>query len=121
VIANPAQPKDLQDRGYPVADEPTVETTRLGEAWRALVAEIPSLPARLDAATVDRDTVVDVIAAAAMRVLRNPEGHEEQSGAIDDWREGWKLADSTQDVYFTSAELRRLTPPAVTAGSMAYS
>lgn len=121
MMENPAQPKDLQDRGYPVSDNETVETTRLGEAWRALVAEIPSLPARLDAATVDKDTVVDVVASAALRVLRNAEGRKKVSGGIDDYREEWELADATQDLYFTAAELRRLTPPVYGAGSMAYS
>jgi hypothetical protein len=54
MLQNPAQPSDLSDRGYAVSDDKKVETTRLGEAWRALVAEIPSLPARLDATTRDR-------------------------------------------------------------------
>jgi hypothetical protein len=121
MLQNPAQPSDLSDRGYAVSDDKKVETTRLGEAWRALVAEIPSLPARLDATTVDRDTVIDVIASAAMRVLRNPEGRKRQTGAIDDYREEYEIADATQDVYFTAAELRRLALPAVWAGSMKYS
>jgi hypothetical protein len=120
VTENPATPQDLQNRGYPVADPDTVETTRLGEAWRALIAEVPSIPARLEAATLDRDTVIDVIASATMRVLRNPEGRKRSAGAIDDYREEHELADATQDVYFTAAELRRLTPPAVWAGSMQY-
>ena len=119
-MQNPASPTDLSDRGYAVADNPTVAQTRLDEAWRALVAEIPSLPARLVAGTVDTKTVIDVVASAALRVLRNPDGYKRTTGAIDDYREEWELADSTQDVYFTSAELRRLAPPVAGAGSMAY-
>lgn len=118
---NPADPMDLADRGYAISEAPsTVETTRLNEAWRALVAEIPSIPARITAGTLDVNTVIDVVCSAALRVLRNPDGRKRASGAIDDYREEWELADSTQDVYFTAAELRRLTPAVYGAGSMKY-
>ena len=57
-------------------------------------------------------------------MLRNPEGVEEESGAIDDYRESWKRSDSSADIYFTAAELRRLQPTVVAptgfAGSMKY-
>lgn len=117
---NPAIPLDLADRGYQLSESKTVEQTRLDEAWRALKSEIPSLTVRLAAGQVDHCSVVDVVCAAALRVLRNPEGHSREDYSIDDYREGWTLSDSSIDMYFTSAELRRLTPPVYGAGSMSF-
>ncbi|WP_181312469.1 hypothetical protein [Nocardioides campestrisoli] len=98
--------------------------TRLDEAWRGLQREpsLPGLVARIQADELDVESVVDVLIAAALRVLRNPEGFESESGAIDDYQESWKRADATQDLYFTAAELRRLAPSFVTptAGSIKY-
>ncbi len=124
---NPATPEALADRGYTGPATTTVQKTRLDEAWRALQREreLPGLVARIEAGDPDLATVVDVIAAAALRVLRNPEGVESESGGIDDYTESRKLADASQDVYFTSAEIRRLQPAVVAptgfAGSFKYS
>ena len=84
----------------------------LDVAWRSLLAEegLGDLVARIQANELDEATVADVVTAAARRVLRNPDGNEEEAGSIDDYDESWKKADSTEDVYFTSAELRRLKP-----------
>lgn len=84
----------------------------LDVAWRALLTEddLGDLEARIQANELDKETVADVVTAAARRVLRNPEGNEEEAGSIDDYDESWKKADATEDVYFTSAELRRLKP-----------
>lgn len=123
---NPATTEALTDRGYVLPEGSSVPQTRLDEAWRALQLEptLPGLVARIEAEEVPVENVVDVLAAAALRVLRNPDGVEEDSGSIDDYREARKFADSTQDLYFTAAELRRLQPTAVavpTAGSFKYS
>lgn len=120
-MQNPATARDLVARGYSGAFSEDVQETRLDEAWRALRREVPTLEASLTAGTLDRLDVVDVVCAATMRVLRNPEGVEEESGALDDYRESWKRADSSQDLYFTAAELRRLTPIAATLGGFAGS
>lgn len=117
---NPAIPQDLANRGYAIASDPVVEQTRLDEVWRALSAEVPGLRARIDAGTLSNDLVVDIICSATLRVLRNPEGRESNELAIDDYREGWKLANSTEDIYFTAAELRRLTPVTYGAGSVQF-
>ncbi|UUW88397.1 hypothetical protein [Pimelobacter simplex] len=123
---NPATPDDLTARGYTGPATTRVQQTRLDEAWRALQREreLPGLVARIDSGELDEELVVDVIAAAALRVLRNPEGTESESGAIDDYQESVKYADPTQDVYFTAAEIRRLQPAVVVpsgyVGSMKY-
>lgn len=123
---NPATTAALTARGYVLPTGSEAPQTRLDEAWRALQLEeaLPDLVARIDSGDLAVESVVDVIAAAALRVLRNPEGVEEQSGAIDDYRESWKHADATQDLYFTAAEIRRLMRQDVvvpSAGSFKYS
>lgn len=122
---NPASPAALTGRGYSGPASTAVQQTRLDEAWRGLQREpsLAGLVARIDSGDLPVENVVDVIAAAALRVLRNPEGNTEESGAFDDYRESWKRADATEDLYFTAAELRRLQPPVATptAGSFRYS
>lgn len=118
-VQNPATTEALTARGY-TGTGPAGQT-RLDEAWRALCAEVPSLVTRMSTGEVDTATVVDIVAAAALRVLRNPDGHVEENNAIDDYHEGWKRTDATQDMYFTAAELRRVSPPSLpSAGSMKY-
>lgn len=125
-MQNPATPDALVARGYTGPASNTVQQTRLDEAWRALQREreLPGLVARIESNELDAALVVDVLCAAALRVLRNPEGAEEESGSIDDYRESRKLADATQDLYFTAAEIRRLQPTVVVpqgwVGSMKY-
>lgn len=122
---NPAAPAALTARGYSGPASTEVQQTRLDEAWRALQRErgLPGLVARIQSGELPVENVVDVVAAAALRVLRNPEGFEEESGSIDDYRESSKRADATEDIYFTAAEIRRLQPtgPVLTAGSFKYS
>lgn len=117
---NPAGLVALTARGF--TGDGSEGQTRLDEAWRQLRLEVPSLVTRLASGELETAAVVDVVAAAALRVLRNPEGNAEGSGALDDYRESWKRADPTQDLYFTAAELRRMSPPAFeNAGSFKYS
>lgn len=123
---NPATTAALTARGYALPNGSQAPQTRLDEAWRALQRErsLPGLVARIEAGELAVEDVVDVIAAAALRVLRNPEGLEEDSGSIDDYRETRRHADASIDLYFTAAEIRRLMPETfyvVTAGSFKYS
>lgn len=124
-MASLATPADLTARGYDGTASEEVQQTRLDEAWRALQREpeLPGLVARMESGELPLESVVDVIAAAALRVLRNPEGFTDESGGIDDYRESFKRADATQDIYFTAAEVRRLKPVESyipTAGSFKY-
>ena len=61
-----------------------------------------------------------MVADATTRILDNPEGVKARQSALDDFSEREELANATADVYFTAAELRRLTPPMPTAGSLRY-
>lgn len=118
---NPASATDLAARGYTGGASTDVQQTRLDEAWRALRREIPSLEASLTSGELEPADIVDVLAAAALRILRNPEGVQDESAALDDYRESFKRADATADLYFTSAELRRLAPVAASLGGFAGS
>lgn len=106
---NPATLGDLTASGY---DDPRtsdiVRQRRLDQAWRALRLELPCLTGRIAAGTIDPEAVADVVVAAAMRVLDNPDGREAEEFAVDDYRESWRRANATTDFYFTAAELRRL-------------
>lgn len=118
---NPATVGDLTNRGFVVTND-TAAATWLDVAWRALKREVPGLSDLVSTGQIDPDDVIDVVAAATLRVLRNPEGLEQESGALDDYTESWKRADASRDVYFTAAELRRLLPAVTpTAGSFKYS
>lgn len=121
-MENPATPADLTAMGYAVTDVPVAQRW-LDVAWRALLREVPSIPSRIQGGDLTSAEVVDVVASAALRVLRNPDGNESESGAIDDYQESVKRADASMDVYFTAAELRRLAanyPSTIIAGSMKY-
>lgn len=96
--------------GYTGTASVETQTYWLDVAWRQLQGEDRTLVARIEAGQLDAASVADVVTAAARRVLRNPEGFTEESGRIDDYAEAWKRADATEDVYFTAAELRRLSP-----------
>lgn len=116
---NPADLSDLTGRGYTGDDG--VGQVRLDEAWRALLLEVPTIPASVASGILDPLAVADIIASAAMRVLRNPDGVKEAGGAVDDYRESRTYSDASQDVYFTAAELRRLRiMPVPTSGSIKY-
>lgn len=118
---NPATTSDLTARGYVIPDGGTTAAqTRLDEAWRALNRQVRSLETSLTSGWITTEDVVDVVTAAALRVLRNPAGVTESTGSIDDWRETQRYADFTQDLYFTAAELRSLEPVTPTGGSMPY-
>lgn len=116
MATNPAAFEDVKLRWYPYpfadddADAQALIELRLDEAWRALIAEAPSVASRLDAGTLAADDVVDVLASAALRVLRNPEGYTQGSESIDDYSTSWTAEESSNDLYFTRAELRRLLP-----------
>jgi len=121
---NPATTDDLVDRGYVIPEGSPVAQTRLDAAWRALQRELrkngTSVEAVIATGWATLPDLADIIADAAMRVLSNPEGVQQEQHAIDDWSESRSLANSTMDMYFTSAEIAGLLPPVPTAGSMRY-
>ncbi|GAA4120497.1 hypothetical protein GCM10022215_24200 [Nocardioides fonticola] len=127
---NPAQVSDLTARdlnGVVPRVGSAAAQTWLGVAWRALQRQrdIPDVVASLESGRLSRDDVIDVVCSATLRVLRNPEGLSETSNSTDDYSETAKRTDASIDVYFTAAELRRLTPTPVSptggiSGSIRY-
>lgn len=127
-MENPAQSSDLTDRGYSGTASTTVQQTWLDVSFRALRRELRRLGVKLEEALLADDLdladVIDVVVSGAKRALDNPEGVKQYSGGIDDYTESTTLRDATEDVYFTTAELRRLTPAPVAtgwSGSLKYS
>lgn len=106
--------------GYTGTADTTLQQYWLDVAWRALQREDRTLAARIGSNQIDQATVADIVTAAARRVLRNPDGLKEESAAIDDYRESRGRADATEDIYFTAAEMRRLAPPTLSAGSFSF-
>jgi hypothetical protein len=84
--------------GYTGTADEATQGYWLGVAWRQLQREDLTLVARMESGEIDAATVADVVTAAARRVLRNPEGFEEESGHIDDYQESWKRAAASEDV-----------------------
>lgn len=102
--------------GYAGPATTQVQQYWLDVAWRGIKADVPDLVARAESNPELLAIAADVVTAAARRVLRNPEGNEAETGSIDDYTESWKRSDSTEDVYFTTAELRRLAAPNAPTG-----
>lgn len=124
VMSNPATVDDLVDRGYVIPDGSPVAQTRIDAAWRALQRELrkngTSVEAVIATGWATIEDLADIVADAAMRVLSNPDGVTQEQQSIDDYSESRTLANSTMDMYFTSAEIAGLLPPIPTAGSMRY-
>lgn len=119
-MENPAQPSDLTARGYSGTANTAVQQTWLDVTFRALRRDLLRAGVNLDTAvqagTITDDDVRDVVVAAAKRALDNPEGAVQESVSVDDFTESVKRRDATEDVYFTAAELRRLTPVSTGTG-----
>lgn len=112
-MENPGTLAKLETLWRPLTDsaEEGRVQARLDQTWRALQWEVPSLVERLTNGDIEPDLVADVIHSATLRILQNPEGLETFDRALDDYREGGKYgATSSNDLYFTAAELRRVSP-----------
>lgn len=108
-MPNPAAIADLEARWRPlVALEITNANAFLDDAWAELLSRRPNLEADITAETVSEANVVRVISAMVLRVLRNPEGWDQES--IDDWsgRRSSLVADGLLRV--TPDELASVTP-----------
>lgn len=118
-MENPASKTDARLSAW--SSDPALELN-LDAAWRALQRELRGIVGWIECGMVSPEDAADVVISATRRVMRNPEGAEEEASAIDDYSERTKRADATEDIYFTAAELRRLAPllPVANAGSFPY-
>lgn len=113
-MENPVTVTDLEERWRPLTPAERVNAgALLADAWSLVTGPTgrSGLPADLDAGSVPVGSVVAVLSAAVLRVLRNPDG--KVSETIDDY--AYRRADGVSDgsLYLTADELARLTPAAV--------
>lgn len=112
MASSPALPDDLTGRSLRelTAREIEVGTTMLGDAWNIIVALVPTVSARVDAAGLDSpytSAVVRVQVAMTLRVLNNPEGRREAHG--DDFGYTIDSSQSTGQLYLTADERATLS------------
>lgn len=108
-MANPVAISDLEARWRPLVDlEIANATAFLADAWAELLSRRPNLEADIAADTVSEANVIRVVSAMVLRVLRNPEGWDQES--IDDWsgRRSSLVADGL--LRITPEELSSITP-----------
>lgn len=111
--ANPASADDIAARWRPLTgSEEDVAETHLGDAW-VMLRRKPGLGDVATRYSSDDDLkaeTVRVLCAAVTRLMQNPEGHKQESRAIDDASRGWTIGDSRADghLYFTDDELDSL-------------
>jgi len=106
MASNPATVFDLGNRSLRTLT--SVETNAgaalLDDAWSQIVAQVPSVPTRIDA-TPDPsfvNLVVQVECAMVLRVLNNPNGKLEET--VDDYSYRLDQAVSTGALYLSEAE-----------------
>lgn len=116
-MPNPATIADIEARWRPLVDnEVTNATAFLGDAWAEILSRRPNLEADITAGTVGTENVIRVVSAMVLRVLRNPEGWDQES--IDDWsgRRNALVADGI--LRITDEELAAITPGRATRRSV---
>ncbi len=112
-MPNPATSADVVARWRPLsAEETTVATTRLGDAWVKLKRHATKRGVDVEEAIITdvdlRDDVIRVLATAVLRVLMNPEGKVQEAG--DDYSYTRASGDADGTLKFTDDELDDLFP-----------
>lgn len=111
---NPATVADIEARWRPLSDQETMNAEAfLGDAWSYLLDRRATLESDLAAGTVAQTEAVRVVCAMVLRVLKNPDGWEDES--IDDWRGKRAAALASGELYATKGELAALRPSTATA------
>lgn len=116
-MPNPTTIADIEARWRPLVGNETVNADAfLGDAWAELISRRPNLEADITAGTVSTENVIRVVSAMVLRVLRNPEGWDQE--AIDDWsgRRNALVADGI--LRITADELAAVTPGRATRRSI---
>lgn len=82
--------------------ESNMIAARIGQAERIILRRIPDLATRISNGEITADDVKDVVVAAVLRVIRNPEGYLSES----DGTYSYMLDNSTvgTDIEITDAE-----------------
>ena len=113
-MTSPATTADIESRWRPLATaEFSIAETRLGDAWRKLKRDVPTLEVRMATDADLNADAVRVLADAVIRVLQSNErgGLRKGSVGVDDASRSWELDDSVrQALYFTADEIADLSP-----------
>lgn len=116
--SNPATVSDIETRWRTLtSDETTVATALINDAWAQLIQMADNVPGDLAGDAMDPALVQSVIAAAVIRVMKNPDGNRSES--IEDYSWTRDSAVSTGTLYFTDNELalmKGVRPKAVALG-----
>lgn len=116
-MANPASIADIEARWRPLSTQETINAAAfLEDAWAYLLGRRTGLEADLSAGTVSTANAVRVVCAMVLRVLKNPDGWEDE--AVDDWRGKRAAAIASGELYATSSELADVTPGRATRKSI---
>ena len=108
-MPNPASMSDLEARWRPLTDqEVTNAEAFLDDAYALLLGRRPTLEADVTAGSVTAPNVVRVVCAMVLRVLKNPDGYDEE--AVDDWRGRRNTLVASGLLHVTPDELQDITP-----------
>jgi hypothetical protein len=104
-MANPATVDDLTKRSLrPLTDaDKTVGAVLLDDVWNMLLMQKPFAEAKVGTSVSFRAVVVQILCAAVLRLLANPDGKYSES--IDDYQYTLDKARSTGSLYLSDAEL----------------
>lgn len=115
-MPNPATIADITDRWRPLsAEETTVATTLLNDAWLMLKRQatsrgITDLEAQITASADLAEEVSRMLALAVIRVLRNPDGVKAEQ--IDDYSYTRAPSGREGELFLDDADLDALFPGA---------
>jgi hypothetical protein len=108
-VPNPATSDDIEVRWRPLTDEEQARAeVLLGDAWVTVLGRRPVLEADMAAGTVAEQAVTKVVCQMVLRVLKNPDGYDEES--IDDWRGRRNALAASGLLTITAEELADITP-----------
>lgn len=105
----PATVEDIEARWRPLSDQEALNAQAfLGDAWWLLLSRRPLLSTWLASGEVNEGNVARVIVAMVLRILKNPDGWDEE--AVDDWRGRRNSLTASGVLTVTPDELADITP-----------
>lgn len=106
---SPATVDDIEARWRPLtAQETTNAATFLSDAWTMLRERLPLLEGNIADGKVSEASVIRVLSAMVLRVLRNPNGYDSET--VDDYTYRRNAIMASGMLAVTADELADLTP-----------
>lgn len=108
-MPNPATVNDVAARWRPLSDQENNNAEAfLTDAWATILARRPSIDTDITAGTISLENVVKVVCAMVLRVLKNPDGFDQEQ--IDDWMGRRSALTASGLMTITPEELADITP-----------